>query len=434
MASDVCSDFEPLDFRTPLVNTKDGRITDYWQRRLTQANRLLVPPDSQTFINNIALAIGSGAGSIIGTHAVRLVTTPLLKTGRFFYETDRASLYLSNGVIWQWIAGEDSGVLAAKPADLIAVVDVGFLYRATDYDRTYRWTGSAWSEINAAPRGVEWLTFAPETNGYALCDGSSTTRSKPDGTTAAITLPDLRGMYPRGASAYTGSQIAAVAPTFGSGTAASNGAHTHTAGIDLELFDTYVEHVHDIDHNHGGGVTGSTSAGTPAGTISGATSTGGGHDHGGVTGTGGAHNHGATLAVDASGQADVNFADCFVSNVVAEGNDDAQYCGHTHNVDVTGSATGTVDAVGDHDHTIAAEANHSHTLTSETVTFTGSALAGHTHTITAHAGNSGAPEWTNTEDIVVTVLSDGAHTHTVTGTVSDTGRPPTMELMPYFRL
>ena len=100
---------------------------------------------------------GSSSSKIItaqGTHVERLsiYLAPDQPVGCYFYETDRTVFYLNyltagNVQQWLWASGTMYGVFSVRPADL-GIYDAGFLFYATDRLLEYRWTGSAWVELN----------------------------------------------------------------------------------------------------------------------------------------------------------------------------------------------------------------------------------------------------------------------------------------------
>lgn len=158
-----------------------------------------------------------GAGIIEGTHATRLASYPAAANPETIYiETDRNRvMYISDGVNWNYHGGTILTSLAGMLAIAAALGshDAGLLFYSSTFDRTYRWSGAAIGEINARDRSIHMCAEAPETAGYALCDGSTVTRSRPDGTTYSWVTPNLSGRYPKFADAYTGSGVAASAPT-----------------------------------------------------------------------------------------------------------------------------------------------------------------------------------------------------------------------------
>jgi len=189
------------------------------------------PDDWQNFfrwLTTVKSAAGQAWGGE-GTHANRPDATSAADGGTYF-ETDRTVTYVAVSGVWTYSAGTMAGPLAEKPADLGAA-DVGFLFAATDYKHTYRWTGSAWEFAPGDSGSGFFQDFAiPPGSEWQICDGSATTYAKGDGTTAPFTTPNLTGVYRKGGP-YTGAKVPAGTITLG-------------------------------------GSTGETSAGTPAGTVS----------------------------------------------------------------------------------------------------------------------------------------------------------------------
>lgn len=79
----------------------------------------------------------------------------------------------------------------------------------TDFAHWLYSDGTSWSFADEGSGYIMFFTTAPGV-GWALCNGSSTTYLKGDGTTSSITLPNLSGSpaYPKSASSYTGSVVA----------------------------------------------------------------------------------------------------------------------------------------------------------------------------------------------------------------------------------
>jgi hypothetical protein len=114
-------------------------------------------------------------------------------------------------------ATESSGLLAAKPTGLTAG-DKGYIYEATDYKRRFRWTGSAWEY--APGERIEGEIVGSTVSlgaGWAWCNGSAVTMTRPDATTHSVTLPNLSNSYLKGAAAYSGGIVAASAAQSGAG-------------------------------------------------------------------------------------------------------------------------------------------------------------------------------------------------------------------------
>jgi hypothetical protein len=216
----------------------------------------------------------------------------------------QADTVAAMGPVWTYHSGVMRNTLANKPADL-GTHDEGFLFfaenpgtPASDYRRLFRWTGSAWTYADGQKEAKEIIWYPGSVpSGYALCDGSSVTVTLANATTASFTTPNLVGRYAKGASSYTGANVAAVAPGL-TGETADESSHTHSVTINNDFT----------------GVNGSNST-VQSGT--GATVAASGHVHAtnGQTVTsaaGSAHKHGkGTLAVDATAEpANVGLVPC----------------------------------------------------------------------------------------------------------------------------
>ena len=146
--------------------------------------------------------------------------------GALYVESDRGVIYSNQNGTWRYVAGTMHAPLASKPADLEAP-DTGFLFYGEDYGHTWRWTGTAWEYAPGDRKSGELAWFAESPGiGWALCNGSVTTRTLSTAATAAFTTPDLIGRYMKGASSYTGTPVAGTTPTL-SGSTATEAAHTH---------------------------------------------------------------------------------------------------------------------------------------------------------------------------------------------------------------
>ena len=129
-----------------------------------------------------------------------------------------------------------SGIIDSTQAGLTAVAaalgpdNEGQLVYVTDYNHMLRWDGSGfgWGPgENGSGYITPFLNDPSPTTGWQVCDGTATTRLNSDGTTSAVTVPDYSTV-----SYLKLGTSAAAGPTAASG------------------------------------VTGATSGGTPAGTVS----------------------------------------------------------------------------------------------------------------------------------------------------------------------
>ena len=230
-----------------------------------------------TPLNIFQLLGGSSAsgGVLIGTHAQRITQSPAtLPNGTPFYETDRTALYLVMTAQWWLMSNMAFGVTLSpdtKPSDLTAR-DSGFLIRSTDFDRQYRWSGTAWEDVKGqVQRGsIQWFPitihadFTPGA-GWQLCDGTAgVTRSTPTATTTTFTAQNLTGSnrFLRAVSGATG------------GTGGSATTHTHTVdppntttgneSADQEVFTGVGTTVAQAPHTHDVNIA-SFASGAPSG-------------------------------------------------------------------------------------------------------------------------------------------------------------------------
>jgi hypothetical protein len=229
-------------------NSKPDRDQDINGKRLTNVGFPSQPSDAVniTYLDNrlrkqfshlknstiqfVNSQLEDGVQSIVGTHLERGSYDPLhIANGSLFYETDRTTFYQVQNGIWIWVNGLFIEELANIPTDLGAD-DEGFLFYASDYAHTWRWDGSAWAYAPGDRVSGEFAYFSADPGvGWAMCDGSSVTRTLTDATTASITLPDAQGVYIKAAAAYSNATVLASAPTLtGSVTSASAGTPSGT--------------------------------------------------------------------------------------------------------------------------------------------------------------------------------------------------------------
>jgi len=247
------------------------------QNEVVDERRLLTVPWVSLF--QWVLNIGTRT-YLEGTHAERVSPTDPkydpanFRPGTWFYETDRKILYqvriVGDAPVWVYVAGTMRNTLANKPTDL-GTNDTGFLFYATDYTHTWRWTGTTWEYApgDRASGEIAWFTADPGT-GWKLCNGSSGTRTTATATTAAVATPNLIGVYAKGAGVYTGGVVAGTNGTLSGST------------------DTVVDHAHGVAINSGAPsdlitVQGGSSWSVPSTThwhaVNGNTGAGGGHSH-----------------------------------------------------------------------------------------------------------------------------------------------------------
>lgn len=174
--------------------------------------------------------------ALTGTHAERLaLPADSVPEGSRYTESDRTVVYRAVRTTqkvqeWQYASGVMRETLANKPTDL-GTADLNFQFRATDYGRTWRWTGSVWEREDPGDPStrVELLAIAPGI-GWKLADGTGNpvTYSTATAGTATLTLPDLRGAYLKGAAAFNNTLVAATPITVTGGTIDPESSHTHS--------------------------------------------------------------------------------------------------------------------------------------------------------------------------------------------------------------
>lgn len=271
-------------------------------------------------------SVTSKATNFYGTRAERLELDPAVPgTGRMIFdpgtvpdgslwiETDtnfvlqaHNAIRSSAGVIttpaaWVIVQGS-SGVYQRTQAQLAALAallgtaETGALVEVTDFRHILRWTGTAWEWGPGEDGGhaIHLMPVDPDpTTGWGLCDGTTYSYLRKDGTTANFATPDLIGA---GAEAFmrlgdtVAGPTAAVASGFTQPTisVAATGVSTQSATTGVST----------------GGPSGTTDAtliGTPVASGSHTHSiTDTGHSHGVTDPT---HSHTASAgAVDATGE------------------------------------------------------------------------------------------------------------------------------------
>lgn len=251
------------------------RNVDFTGRRITNAGDAIEPRD---YVTKIQLdTVGDALherlkdledekrpkGKLELINAVRIAPfaqrgAPLRYAGTLFVASDRNYVtWASDGSAWYYICGVQKGTLSPDQKPTLTSVDEGYRFYSTDFEREYRWSGSAWADSpGQPPRSIQFFDVAPTGNGWQICNGSIVTTSTATAGTASITVPNYAT-----ASYLKAATSAAVGPSAASGTTANEASHTHGAG-------TYA--------------TDAVSAGTPSGTVSQPTFTGsalGTHQH-----------------------------------------------------------------------------------------------------------------------------------------------------------
>lgn len=89
-------------------------------------------------------------------------------------------------------AGPTEGTLSPDMKPRLGLGDAGTLFYSTDFNRLYRWTGSAWQDDPTAPSRFQVTYFAapPEPGvGWIPCDGRTTLCSTSSATTTYFQVP-----------------------------------------------------------------------------------------------------------------------------------------------------------------------------------------------------------------------------------------------------
>lgn len=208
--------------------------------------------------------------------------------------TDKRLVFAALNGAWSYAAGTYSlaqTAIAALVATL-TTADAGLLLWVTDFKHTLVWDGSA---LDFAPGddGSNYFIDAPSAplgKTVQLCDGTTVTYLKADGTTGSYVTQNLTGHFRKSVTSGADATVAAVAPGLsGSTAAASTGitvadhpSHTHDDASSLATPDLFAA------DTSGAGVAGRT--GGPSATLQ--------HP---VTDPQHSHAKG-TLAVDATGE------------------------------------------------------------------------------------------------------------------------------------
>lgn len=183
-------------------------------------------------LNIFQLVGASTVGAVRqGTHEQRLtLSLGALAAGTLFWETDRTALYVVGaGSAWLLVGNMALATTLpiTDPGDLTPG-DAGFLVRATDFDREYRWDGTAWEDAPGQPQRGMIAYFSDDVlptpaTAWQLMDGSVADISEPDGTVTTVTVDDLVGdeRFIRSVAGATG------------GTGGNATVHTH----DFEVVD-----------------------------------------------------------------------------------------------------------------------------------------------------------------------------------------------------
>ena len=150
-------------------------------------------------VDGVTLRWSGGAwnyylGSYVNTFANR-PDPALADRGFLFIASDRGDhVWRKTGDVWvlvEGMGGPTRGTLANITTSL-GTDDEGYVYHATDFDRTYRWSGSAWADVPGGETRLQIVYFNTSPAAWwALCDGSTVTRSTGVGGSTSYVTPNL---------------------------------------------------------------------------------------------------------------------------------------------------------------------------------------------------------------------------------------------------
>lgn len=194
----------------PFSETRD---IDWVGRRLSNIGDATAPKDAitksqvdaliATLRGEIGIEADRPAGPTAGTGRVRIGLyasrgPAASHQGEWFIASDLSyAAWISIGSVWKFVAGIHHGILSAKPT--LGTEDGGFILRSTDFNRDYRWSGSAWADAPGADARGQ-VVFYPVSihadfgppSGWVICDGTAgVNRSTPTATITTFTTPDL---------------------------------------------------------------------------------------------------------------------------------------------------------------------------------------------------------------------------------------------------
>lgn len=178
--------------------------------------------------------------------------------------------WISDGAAWHWQSGENvaaqSGLSAL--AALLGTNDVGYIVNVSDFSHRLQWSGSAW----AFAEGDDGSFYFVDTPGavptggvWQLCDGSTVTYLKADGTTGSYTTKNLTGHYRKSVTSGGDATASAIAPGITGNTASgatnlTQNTQGATSGTDFNA----VISLNDPGHLHGIGTIAVDATAEPA--------------------------------------------------------------------------------------------------------------------------------------------------------------------------
>lgn len=191
---------------------------------------------------------GGGDGALYGTHAQRIaLDLSTISDGTLWNETDTTVWYqlqlLLTAKTWVYVLGAQSGTLSPDLKPTLGTHDAGYLFNSTDFNRVYRWSGSAWADAPGEDdrKYVAMFFATPTYVGWQLADGSvNVPVSTATGTVTTFNTVDFvtASLFPRfdNTIGLTGGAATATHATTDTGvenvvTTVQAGAGTNVAGI-----------------------------------------------------------------------------------------------------------------------------------------------------------------------------------------------------------
>ncbi len=273
------------DIYAKIKPLQTGNI-DLSKRRIINAHDSIDPFDYVTrneltrLSDSVNKALNPTGGPLTHTGPIRsalfVSRGPALQhPHELFYATDHNYVaWLSDGAKWSYVSGKNyaaqSGLTAI--AATLGTNDVGYLIGVTDFTHTLKWSGTAWgfAEGDDGSGYISSFLIAPTGGTWGICDGSTYTYLKADGTTGSQAVPDLStaAYLKLGTSATAGPTAASgntptgtvSQPTF-TGNAGTTGTDSASVDVQSGTGTTVAAHTH-------------THSDTPTGTVSQPTFTG----------------------------------------------------------------------------------------------------------------------------------------------------------------
>ncbi len=230
---------------------------DLSQRRIINAHDSIDPFDyvTRNELNRVTKSVNDAlnptGGPLKNQGPIRsgIFTTrgsAVLHPHELFYATDQNYVgWESDGQAWHYVSGKNhiaQSLISALSA-LLTVNDFGYALGVTNFGHTLVWTGSGWdfSEGDDGSGYIQSFLIAPVGGVWGICDGSTYTYLKADGTTGSQATPDYStaAYLKLGTSATAGPTAASgntptgtvSAPTF-TGNSVTTSAPSATATVD----------------------------------------------------------------------------------------------------------------------------------------------------------------------------------------------------------